>query len=68
MAVHIDENTCIELILQKNLSHFLEEFNKKILASISFPVIISTFFPLLPKIKQIDIWKYQWQLIKPRVK
>lgn len=46
MAVHIDENTCIELILQKNLSHFLEEFNKKILASIWFPVIISTFFLL----------------------
>lgn len=67
MAVHIDENTCTEH-MQKNLSHFLEEFNKKILASISFPVIISTFFPLLPKIKQIDIWKYQWQLIKPRVK
>lgn len=45
MAVHIDENTCTEH-MQKNLSHFLEEFNKKILASISFPVIISTFFLL----------------------
>lgn len=45
MAVHIDENTCTEH-MQKNLSHFLEEFNKKILASIWFPVIISTFFLL----------------------
>lgn len=48
MAVHIDENTCIGR-MQKNLSHFLEEFNKKILASISFPVIISTFFLLKSK-------------------